>query len=449
MGALLGAPRTLQALARDGVVPRILGRGFGPGNDPRIATAVTVLVGLGGIMAGGLNVIAAALSMFFLTSYGLINLSAALEGLIESPSWRPTFRVPWMVSLCGACGCFGAMLMINPGATFVAGVVSAGVYALMKRRRLRAHWGDLRYGILRLAARLALYRLARHAPDERTWKPNLLVLSGAPTTRWYLIALADAISHGKGFLTVASVLPDSLASQDHLEHLRASIRAYLTTRRVHALVKLHPAPDVFKGAQELIQAYGFGPLVPNTILLGETERAEHVTAYVQLILLSFRMRRNLIIVRESESPARTNGLGQIDVWWARNNSNVGLMLALGYLLQTSPEWRQSTLVLKTVVEEAASHAEEQRRLETFIDQGRLEATAEVVLQREGDIFDTIRHASGRASFLFLGMRAPQENESAQDYGRSYERLLDQTEGLPPTALVLAAEDLDFQRIFEG
>ena len=40
MGALLGAPRTLQALARDGVMPRFLGRGFGKGNDPRIATGL-------------------------------------------------------------------------------------------------------------------------------------------------------------------------------------------------------------------------------------------------------------------------------------------------------------------------------------------------------------------------------------------------------------------------
>ena len=40
LGALLGAPRTLQALARDRVLPRILGKGHGPSDEPRIATLV-------------------------------------------------------------------------------------------------------------------------------------------------------------------------------------------------------------------------------------------------------------------------------------------------------------------------------------------------------------------------------------------------------------------------
>jgi amino acid transporter len=36
MGALLGAPRTLQALAKDHVLPSFLGKGYGKGNDPRM-----------------------------------------------------------------------------------------------------------------------------------------------------------------------------------------------------------------------------------------------------------------------------------------------------------------------------------------------------------------------------------------------------------------------------
>ncbi|MBE7504445.1 MAG: amino acid permease [Verrucomicrobiales bacterium] len=41
MGSLLGAPRTLQALARDRVVPAFLGKGYGRGNDPRMASAAS------------------------------------------------------------------------------------------------------------------------------------------------------------------------------------------------------------------------------------------------------------------------------------------------------------------------------------------------------------------------------------------------------------------------
>src|SRR5690606_35017101 len=102
LGSLLGAPRMLQALANDRVLPRFIGRGYGKDNDPRIATAISFAVALAAVLLGDLNKIAPILSMFFLTSYGLLNLSAGLEGLIESPSWRPKFKVHYSISLLGA-----------------------------------------------------------------------------------------------------------------------------------------------------------------------------------------------------------------------------------------------------------------------------------------------------------------------------------------------------------
>ncbi len=121
LGSLLGAPRMLQALANDGVIPRFIGRGFGKGKaDPRIATAISFVVALAAVLLGNLNMIAPILSMFFLLSYGLLNLSAGLEGLIESPSWRPKFKVHCSISLLGSAGCFTVMLMINAGATLIS-----------------------------------------------------------------------------------------------------------------------------------------------------------------------------------------------------------------------------------------------------------------------------------------------------------------------------------------
>ncbi|MCA9399892.1 MAG: amino acid permease, partial [Candidatus Omnitrophica bacterium] len=120
MGGLLGAPRTLQALSRDNVVPRWLGRTFGKQGDPRIATVISFFIAMLGIMLGDLNVIAPVLSMFFLTSYGLLNLSAALNGILNNASWRPKFRVHWVLPFLGFLGCVITMFMINPGATFIA-----------------------------------------------------------------------------------------------------------------------------------------------------------------------------------------------------------------------------------------------------------------------------------------------------------------------------------------
>ena len=86
-----------------------------------------------------------------------------LEELTGPPSWRPKFRVPWIVSIVGALGCFAAMFMICWWASIVAAVVGMGVYFLMERRSLTAWWGDLRSGILMLIARNAIHGLARRS----------------------------------------------------------------------------------------------------------------------------------------------------------------------------------------------------------------------------------------------------------------------------------------------
>ncbi|HEY9668871.1 MAG TPA: amino acid permease, partial [Coleofasciculaceae cyanobacterium] len=61
IGSILGAPRVLQALARDGVLPRwmsFLGKGSGRDDEPRIGTAVTLGVATAVVCIGDLNLIA-------------------------------------------------------------------------------------------------------------------------------------------------------------------------------------------------------------------------------------------------------------------------------------------------------------------------------------------------------------------------------------------------------
>jgi len=175
LGAILGAPRTLQALARDRVVPRVLGIGSGEKDEPRIATILTFVVALLGISLGSLDAIAPILSMFFLTSYGALNMIAGLEGVIANPSWRPTFKTPWMLSIVGAFACFAVMFMINAGATIMAIGCTVGVYYFMQARNMTAHWGDMRRGIMMYLARFSIYSLESLPSDAKTWRPNALV----------------------------------------------------------------------------------------------------------------------------------------------------------------------------------------------------------------------------------------------------------------------------------
>ncbi|WP_282017667.1 amino acid permease [Salegentibacter mishustinae] len=121
LGSTMAAPRVLQALARDGVLPRSmarLGKGSGKENLPRMGTIFTLIFTITAVLLGDLNIIAPILTMFFLTAYGVLNISAGVENILKSPSFRPRFKVHWFFSLLGAAGCISAMILINPLATF-------------------------------------------------------------------------------------------------------------------------------------------------------------------------------------------------------------------------------------------------------------------------------------------------------------------------------------------
>jgi len=55
--------------------------------------------------------------------------------------------------------------------------------------------------------------------------------------------------------------------------------------------------------------------------------------------------------------------------------------------------------------------------------------------------EVLRKASVKADIVFLGMAAP-----TNDFRRYYDRLQKMSEGLPPTAFVLAAGTLEFSEV---
>jgi solute carrier family 12 sodium/potassium/chloride transporter 2 len=445
LGSILGAPRVLQALARDGVLPRwmrVLGRGSGEDDEPRIGTIVTLGVALGAVSLGELNLIAPILTMFFLASYFTVNLAAGLEGALGSPSFRPSFRVHWSLSLLGAVGCLVVMFLINALATVVAAVIIGSVFLWLERRELRTAWGDVRRGVLLSIARSVLLRLDSEEADPKNWRPNLLVLSGAPTSRWHQIDLARSLTHNRALMTVATVLRSGSRDAGRRAGLERTIREYLERRGVQAVVRVVEAEGPFQGAQALVSSYGFGALVPNTILMGASEQADVREAYCETIASFHRARRNVIVLRHNEE----RGFGdrrRIDVWWGGLQKNGGLMMLLSYLLRTSMEWRRARVCVKLVVPDDEAAAAAGANLRSIIEGLRIGAEADVLVGRREEFPRILRETSADADLVFLGLAPP---DKVPDFTAYYEKLQENTAGLPTTAFVLAAEDMDFAEV---
>ena len=443
IGSILGAPRVLQALAHDGILPRWLrwvGQGSGPDSEPRLATVLTLGVALLAIVLGDLNQIAPVLSMFFLTTYLVLNVAAGLEGFLQSPSFRPTFQVPWFLSLLGALGCLVTMFLINSTATLLAAAIVIGVYLWLEQQQLRSAWGDVREGLWRELAQMAILQLASQPPDPKNWRPSVLVLSGAPTKRWHLIELAKTFTHSRGIITVASVLPQDTYDPARKRALAATIRDYMEKRGVQGFVHLARSENAFKGAIQLVETYGFGPLAPNTVILGDSEESGHREQYCHMIEQFHRANRSVVVWRDGQGL----GLGRrryIDVWWGGLQSNGGLMLILAYLMRTSLEWQGSEVRLKLVAPTEAAAQSTLANLQGLVQQLRIGASAEVLVAGDRPFRDILHESSQDADLVFLGMSTP--GDRFRDY---YENLQTLSSGLPTTLFVLASQDMAFEEI---
>ncbi len=457
LGSILGAPRILQALARDNILPsplRWLGKGNGPNDDPRYGTLFTLGIVLAVVCLGSLDAIAPVLSMFFLTTYLVLNIAAGIEGFLQSPSFRPTFKVHWSLSMLGALGCIAVMFLINPVATIVALVIVGLIYFWLERRQIESTWGDVRQGVWMTIVRAALLNIDDTA-DPKNWRPHLLVLSGTPTKRWHLVEMARSFTHNRGLITVASILPSGSRSIVQQEKAQVTLRDFLERKGVQAFTKIITADDPFVGTQQLLETYGIGPLVPNTVLLGDSEEMapDSIERYCNTIRMCHDAKRNVIILRDDKDDEQPESLlpplfgrsdkQRIDVWWGGLQSNGGLMLILAYLLRTSWQWRSAEIRLKLVVNDDTAAQAAQTNLDNLTQSLRIGAVPEIILAKGRPFNEILQKSSATADLVFLGLAVPEG-----DLVEYYQTLQDRLEGLPSTVLVLAAENLDFSEMLQ-
>ena len=71
-----------------------------------------------------------------------------------------------------------------------------------------------------------------------------------------------------------------------------------------------------------------------------------------------------------------------------------------------------------------------------------------------EIFDTIREKSKDCFLNFIGLLPPNLNqknrsqeEAIEDFSTYYKKIITLTNNFPPTAILLASEDIEFHKIF--
>ncbi|MDP1661338.1 MAG: amino acid permease, partial [Phycisphaerales bacterium] len=275
MASFLGAPRILQSLARDNVIPplRVFAVGAGPTDNPRRAVLLAGAVALATMALGNLNTIAALVGMCFLLSYGLLNYATFYEARANSPSFRPRFRYfnAWL-SLAGAGLCLFAGVMISPVAAAIAGALMVALHQYISRTAPEAAWADGRYAYHFRRVRSHLIEMRGGTPHPRDWRPHVLALCNDSVDRVRLLTLASWIDGDSGFTTAVRIItPPPGEAAEAVTKAEKTLDAEIEKAGLGTFSRVVSAPSVLDGLRTLLQAHGLGPLYANTLLMSAHE----------------------------------------------------------------------------------------------------------------------------------------------------------------------------------
>jgi amino acid transporter len=439
LSSYLGAPRVLQAISRDRILKLLMpfAKGAKKGDEPRKALWLTFAVTLivlfwAGNGTGGkaLNGIAAIITMFFLYSYGMINLSAFIEDFGDNPSFRPQFKFyHWSTAIIGALACVVVSILINWQASLAAIFIISIFLWHIKTKHLKAAFGDARRGFVYNAIRRNLLRLDHMPEHSKNWRPTVIAFSGSAATHEPLVRYATWIAAKRGLVYLAHVLEGEFTElAPRRPGAIQGLKNFCREKQIDAFPTVVTASSLEKGISMLLQAVETGPIRPNVAILGWTTNYNYLPAYIDQLRTASILGINILLFSLKGLPL-PQIKKRIDIWW-RGKKNGELMILSAHLLTENWEWEHTKIRLLRVIENEEGREPAQKALDEMLEMARVEATSEVIVSSEQ--FENIfKHHSSTADCILLGFELPEAGDERKWHG-FYQKLLND---MPTTILV--------------
>ncbi|MFT5403684.1 MAG: amino acid transporter [Verrucomicrobiales bacterium] len=414
LGSMMGAPRILQALARDRIFPSLqwFARGSGPRDEPLHATILTFGIAQAAILLGDLNAIAPIITMFFMVTYGTINLACFYESVTNNPSYRPAFRIShWSSALLGAIGCTAVMFLIDPLWATVAIAGMAGLHQIIKRKEIEVRWGDVSSGMAFERARRALLKLETGHYHPRNWRPIILALSGGAWLRNHLTEYAHWLTASRGILSLGQVIIGELDKhQETRQTAEKKLRKFIASEEIDAFPAVVVEDELLSGLRSLLQCHGIGGIKPNTVLLGWSEDPDRSEAFVGMLRLVGEFEKNMVIVRcPTEKRVRwETPEGTIDLWW-RGGPDSALMLVLAHLLTQNTRWRGHTIRILQCISASGDVERAREGIANVIERSRIRATPKIIPTDHAET--DLRSHSMDAALVMIPFTIPEIEEA--------------------------------------
>ncbi|PKP53197.1 MAG: hypothetical protein CVT92_05640 [Bacteroidetes bacterium HGW-Bacteroidetes-1] len=442
LGSIMGAPRIMQAVAKDGIAPFFFSKGVGASNEPRNALLLTFLIAQAGILIGDLNTIARVVTIFFIITYGFLNITFTVERWTSS-DFRPSFKIPSIVGIIGALACIIVMIQLDIAALAVASMVLIGLFFYLKNKELKLQSGDTQSSIWLSLVKTGLLKLAKSQTHERNWRPNVILFSGGSGNRPHLIELGKVLVGKLGIFTNFELVeyPDEKLLFD--KTARVSVETF--GEHSDIITRKHSCRNVYEGMAMISRIYGFSGFEPNTILMGWSKNTATPKKWEELLFTLNKLDYNLAFLNYD----KTNGFGnhkRIDFWWSGKGRNLSLALHLIRFITVTPKWRNAEIRILAINSDPKNTDRFYAILGQMIDSYRIRAIVKVIDNSEKLPDNKVIFSESQDTDLTIAEIPKFANEKIENNVALVNNLI---ENLKSCLLVHASSDFDEVNIFSN
>lgn len=435
LGSVMVAPRTLQALGVDKIFPTLtlnnwLSRNKKGTIEPINASVVSCIIAFFFVVIGDINLVAEVIAMFFMVTYGAICSISLLEHFSADPSYRPTFRSRWYISLLGAALSFWLMFKMNSTYAIISISFMVLIYAyISKYNASRGGIIKLFKGVLfQLSRQLQIFvRKKEYNSADDHWRPFAICISDTTLQKRDSFDFMRWISHKYGFGTYMHFIQGYLNKESHITSQKTLSKLHSLAEGSRSKVYLDTiiSPSYTSAIAQVIQLASISGKGHNLIVL-EFERSEK-EKLEQIIKNHHLLTATDFDVCILNTTYRSFGYKRdIHIWISPDDyQDSNLEILLGYILLGHKNWKKATIKIFSIYPEGTIENQKERLL-NLIQEGRLPISPSninlIEKSQTHNIKSIINEHSASADFTLIGFDEKVLEKEGTAYFEGYDKL---------------------------
>jgi len=427
IGSIMVAPRTLQALAQDNSLPvrkinRFFAKQKGDNNEPFNATLLTSMIAIIFVAMGDVDAVAQIISMFFMVTYGSLCLISFLNHFGASPSYRPSFKSHWIISLVGFVAAAWLMFKMNFSYAIASIILMILLYILTEamhknRKGLEAIFTN---SIFQLNRNLQVYlQRSQKSRHNKEWRPSAICISRDSFERTNAFQLLNWISYKYGFGTYIHLIEGYYSTakcSQATEELTKLITQFEDDHN-HVYIDTLISPSYTSAIAQTIQVPGISGMENNMVIFeyskNDTSVLEEISENIPLVKAG---NFDVCVYRSTEK--YVDFKKDIHVWIrSTDQENSHLLILLSFIILGHPIWKKSNIKIFDVCKEG-SEKETRTQVEDLVVKGRLPINSSNITiipeNPKTGIKELINQHSHEAALSLIGFR----EESLKNQGKS-------------------------------